>query len=357
MAGENADVLRQSLVGLQNALFTAVQANTLLQSVSIEPKPVVAAQMLYRKGDKAGVDQVLTKGAMTTAKMTGWGAYNDLAYILSNLLKAATITTPGGATNARDWTWTLLPRTAEAPKYLTVEGGIAGTDYWRFADANLTMLKLDFQENREVALDGDMIGTLLAEEGVTPTANPTNVAKIPVSVNFMDAYVSDVLADIDDGLLGKMYKCSMSIGDRRKPVHPIRSDRQSWGGTVETRNKVVSHIEIEHDTQSYARMTQMRKTGTAYLKYIITGPEIETNFRYELEFIQPFKVVSPDRGPQDDVYQGMYDLEATNDSTLGGFLKVRLRCALAGLATATNLASDQQPGNMVAEALDELGSF
>lgn len=355
MAGENGADLRQSQLGVQNALFTAVAANILLQSVSIEPKPVVPTQMLYRDGDKAAVDQVLTKGAHTTAKLTGFGAYNDLAYIISTLAKAATITTPGGATTARDWTWILLSRSAETPKFMTVETGIAGTDYNRFADANLTALKLDFEENREVVIDGDMIGSLLAEEGVTPTANPTNVAKVPISVNFMDAYISDVLADIDDGLLGKMYKCNMSIGGRRQAVFPIRSDRPSLGGYVETRNKATAHIEIEHDTQSYARMSQMRKTETAYLKYVVTGPEIEAGFRYELEMTMPFKVTSPDRGANDKVYQGMYDLEAVNDATLGGFLKIRLRCALSALTAAADLASGQQPGVLMAADIYEVG--
>jgi hypothetical protein len=347
MAGENADVLRQSQLGIQNSLFTAVGANVLIEGVSVEPKPVIASAMLYTRGEKAAVAQVDAKGSHTTAKLTGFAGYNDLTYILSLLLKAATISTPVGATTARDWAWILLPGAAETPKYATFECGISGTDLARFGDANLTSLKLSFEKNKEVSVEGDIIGTNLSDEGVTATSSPTLITSVPLSVNLMDAYVADTIGGLSTGLLGAMYKCSLSIADRRQPVFPIRSDRKSWGGTVERRNKVVSHIEIQHDTQSYNAMRQIRASNTRYLRYLLTGPQIEPGFNYEFEVTQPFKVTSPDRGPADEVYQGMYDLESVKDATLGGFLKIRLRCKLASLISSTDLASDQQPDALV----------
>lgn len=348
MAGENAASVRQTQIGVQATLFTGVTANILLPSISIQPMPVVANQMLYRQGDKIGIAQVATKGSQTTAKMTGFASFPDLAYIFSNLLKAATITTPGGATNARDWDWILLSRSLEAPKMWSVENGIAGTDYSRFKDAVLVMAKFAFEQNKEVTLEGDMIGGNLAEEGVTPTATPTELPKVPCSMNIMDAYVADDLSSFAGGHLGTLYKADFTIGDRRSPVFPIRSDRPSFGGFTEKRNKVLAHIEVEHDAQSYAMMRQMRFSNMRYLRFFLTGMEIEPGYNYELEIIMPFKVTNPQRGIMDEVYGGMYDLEAIEDATLGGFAHIRLRTGLASLTAGGALAGGQDPDTLIA---------
>lgn len=335
--GANANTIRTTQLGIQTAFGIGSIANVLLTGVGADVKPVVASVMLSEHNSKIDVSQVATKGSMTTGKLTGWAGYNDLAYIFSMLLKAATITTPGGATNARDWTWTMLKRTAETPKWATFEGGIAGLDVSRFSDGSLTGLKLGFEKNRECSVDGDLIGTLLAEEGVTATPTPTEILSVPISVNLMDAYVADTIGGLSAGLLGAMYKYDWTLSNRRNPTFPIRSDKPSFGGTVETKNTCMSHVEVENDAQSYAMMSQMRQSNTRYFRSLVTGPQIEPGFNYEFEVTHAFKVMNPDRGPMDEVYGGMYDLMAVNDSTLGGFCKVRLRCKLTALIAGVNL--------------------
>jgi len=50
----------------------------------------------------------------------------------------------------------------------------------------------------------------------------------------------------------------------------------------------------------------------------------------------------------------MYDLQAVDDATLAGFLRVRIISPLASSAfsAATNLSSGQQPGELIQESTE-----
>lgn len=358
MAGENADVLRSSQIGIENIAGTAVAANVILPATSITPKPVHASELLYRRGDKITVGQVSVKGSHTTAAVSGFAAFNDLLYLYSMACKAATVTTPVGGTLTRDHSWTLLSNVAEMPKTVTVEDGLAGVDAARFAHGNLVSLGLDFDRERAVNVTGDMLGTLLAEEGVTlTTAGVTELPLVPVSPDIFDVFAADTLAGLSGGQLNSCYRTDWRLGDRRSPVFPFRSDKRSYSGLVEKRNTLAVHLEVEKDAQCDLIMRQLRQSRTRYVRLFAQGPEIESGFRYELELIMAYKATNPDRGAIDEVYGGMYDLVAVKDATLGGFAKIRLRCPLAGLIAATNLAAGQQTGALIEAVAPSTGVY
>jgi len=363
MTGQHAYVLYETQIGVENTPNTAVGANVILRSFEILPKPINATEMLRQMGSKISTDQVAVKGSKTDAKIQGFADFNGLAYLYSILFKAGTVTTPAGGTISRQWQWLLQARQPEFPVTATVENGVITLDTGRFACGNLTNLKTDFELKTAPKLSGDMLGTLFAEEGVTPTANPTEVPCVPCPGGFTDYYIGDTLAAVTTGTpirAADVMKGSFDIGGRRKDVYSQRSDQVSFSGLVETENKVTVHLELEKNSVADTLMRQARQAKTRYIRLVTTGPVIEGAIAYLWEIIMPFKVNSPDRGNSDDVYCAMYDLECVNDPvSLGGYLQIRLINALTALATSVDLSAGQQPAALIAAALiaNGTGSF
>lgn len=92
--------------------------------------------------------------------------YNALAYLFSFLFGPATITTPGGATNAREWLWTpsaqaLNKTTFSARKGTPTINGVAGTAEQALG-CILTSLMLGFRRTARQELTGAGFGKQLS---------------------------------------------------------------------------------------------------------------------------------------------------------------------------------------------------
>lgn len=346
MSGENAAVLRQTQIGVQTDGATGAEANVLLQSRSMMPVPVEPTAMRRARGKRVSTAQVGLRGAGSSFSLEGYMAFNDETYTLQNLLGGGTVATPGGATNTRDWTWLLKSNGCLSPKYFSVENGIdcAGfSERWsRFVGALLKSLSYDFDA---CTVAGAGFGSRLAEEGVTATANPTVISDVPMSPDMVDVYINDVLADLwnTESLLDDIYQTKFELNDVRAERFPTKSSHPiAW---VETPLRAFVHLEMEQGTVSNERMTQLRARDTKYVGIQIMGPTIEGAFKFRFRVTLAFKVVSPGRQDAEDLYQGMYDLEAVDDATIGGFGKIELRNKVAALlATTGDLDPEVDPG-------------
>ena len=263
--------------------------------------------------------------------------------------------TGGGTASTEyfDYVWLMEASTPDDIRYCTVENGNDSTGSSRFADGSLLDMTQTYSATA-MDLSGTMMGRRLAEEGVVSNPTPTKLPIIPVSADEDSHFVSDTLAGIGAGLLGRYFAGNFAITGRRKAIYPKRSDQASWAATVEMKNTVKAHIEVEQDSDSNAMMRRLRAAARAYYQILATGPVIPgvsaTNYQHEITM--PFTISSPDRGDTDDVYAGMYDLDAVDDATLGGFLRVRIRTPLPAstFAPAAALAAGQQPEALIAAA-------
>jgi len=345
MSGENAAILRQTQIGVQSDAVTGAEANVLLQSRGMMPVPVEPKAMRRARGKRVNTQQVGLKGAGSTFSLEGYMSYNDEVYTLQNLIGGGTVATPSGATNTRDWTWLLDSDGCLAPKYLSVENGIDCSGFserWsRFVGALLKSLSYDFDA---CTVSGAGFGSRLAEEDVTPTATPTVIADIPMSPDMVDIYLHGTLANLWDSgsLKDDIYQTKFEINDIRAERFPTKS---AGGATwVDTLLRAFVHLEMEQGTLSNERMVQLRESSTKYVGIQVTGPVIEGAFKYRMRLTLAFKVMNPGRADTEDLYQGMYDLEAVHDATLGGFGKIEIRNRIAPLtATTGDLDPVQDP--------------
>lgn len=109
-------------IGVETTPGTPVAARYRFQTLGIEPSPNIEVDSFRPAGQKYQGLTALNK-EWVAAPLTGRGSYTEIVYALASVIDTPTITTPGGATNARLWTFSSDSNNADAPKTLTVQHG------------------------------------------------------------------------------------------------------------------------------------------------------------------------------------------------------------------------------------------
>jgi acetyl-CoA C-acetyltransferase len=136
MANDRASIFQTCNVGVEVTPGTAVTCAKKLTSLSIEPAIKTKVETFRPMGTKY---TTLTQQGKewTEAKVSGLVTYTEIVYALSSLLKTAVITTPGGGTNSRLWTFEPSATLADAVKTLLAKARLAPGDVglWEINEA------------------------------------------------------------------------------------------------------------------------------------------------------------------------------------------------------------------------------
>lgn len=163
---DRATVFQGIQIGLEalGSPGVVVPANKRLLSLDINPSIQTTNQEFGPRGGKYNTIVVNTQ-EWTAAPVAGVPSVKDLAYVFSGMFGDAVITTPTGATNARQWEWTATQFKADKGRTFTVESG--DPDIWadRFANAYFSGYGMNFTR-AEVTQSGNIVGKLMSG-GVT----------------------------------------------------------------------------------------------------------------------------------------------------------------------------------------------
>lgn len=166
MAGR-AYVNRVVQVGVETTHGTAVAATKSLPSASIELTRELDVKEYRALGHKAMTTTKVNKD-WASGKLTGPLNYGEIVYPLSTLV-APVITTPGGATLARQWKFTCLDQGADSFKSLTIEeGDSTAAQIANFAI--LTEFGIDIKED-DATIDGTILARALTAGSLTTALN------------------------------------------------------------------------------------------------------------------------------------------------------------------------------------------
>lgn len=155
-----------------------------------DPDPNIPTTPYRPQGYVAPVTAVQGKES-TAAAITGAMCYNDFSYLLSSLLVKVNPTTPGGATNARRWTFSpgsTAPDTFAS--YTLQKGSSAGAE--QMVGAVVNDLTMRWTE-RDAAITGNIMGQVLTESA-TLTGGPTDIAALPVDPKSVSIYIGSGFA-------------------------------------------------------------------------------------------------------------------------------------------------------------------
>lgn len=277
---DRATVHQVVQVGVEATPGTAVPANRLLQSISLEPTIDVSTTPFRAMGAKFVSMTTLNRESIT-ARLSGAPTYNELPYLFSSALAYAApvqVTPPSGL--AYRWTFTPSQSSPDTVKTYTVEQGSSARAH-RWTHGIFTDLTLTF--NRDgFDLDGEMLGQRL-EDDITLTASPTTVGLVPpVLPTEMSAYLDTAAGSIGTTQLTRLLAASVRLQKRFGPVWALDSSRTSFASVVELAPTAEVTMLMEADAQGMAVLGAMRAGDRRYLRLRATGPNIEGSTAYQL---------------------------------------------------------------------------
>jgi hypothetical protein len=327
MSSERSALTQGVQVGVETTPGTAVAANRLLNTISIEPSMSVDMNKLRPLGQK--FPSIITPGKeWVEADVSGVGSYTELIYIFSGLLAQATPTTVGGT--GRQWQFNPASRAEDVVRTLTVEqGGVVRAH--RFAYGLFTEAELEFTRDN-VELSGSMIGMRLSD-GITMTAAPTAIEEMPILPTEIDVFLDPASAGLGATKLMRALSATWSVGDRFNPVWVLNSALNSFVAHVEAEPSASATLMVEADAAGMGILAHMRAGATRFMRIAATSPiEAGTAVPHSLHLDAAVKVSDVgDFSDEDGVYAIEWTFDMVHDATWGRALRATVVNKIAAL--------------------------
>ena len=328
MSPERATIFETMQIGVETVPGTAVAATKRLGSIGINAAPALTSKRYRPRGRK--LDTLVIPGRRSTeGTIDGQATFNELQYPLSSLCGAAAISTPVGATLAREWLFDIASNGPDNGKTYTVEIGssVFGN---RFPHGIFTGLSMNFG-TEEISLGGNIIGHKWQKEfAMTTGGGVTEIPLEPIDPNDVSIYVDATHAALGTTLMERIFAAEWGIGDKYGPVWVINAANPSWVTTVETPPDATLGLTFAADAVGMDFLDVFEAGATRFVRIEAVGREIEAGQDYLLRAdfaAKAEQVAFPD---QDGVVGAAWSLRQVEDPLLTG-LRVLLRNEQAAL--------------------------
>lgn len=276
---DNAILNQRLQVGMQASFNTPVAATKVLKTMGIDFGIHLETDTYFPNGNifpsSVGLVQEWTEG-----DLSGILTYTEVVYPLSALLGAATITTPGGATDARQWKWNPAANAVLSPVLLTAEKG-SSVYAVRVPDVLLTGFNIGWSRTDRIEIGGSVMGKRL-EKAFTMTtigSNPT-VELVRVMPPQIDVYFDSAFAGLGTSKLLRSFAAGISLDDLYSAVWPLNSSLTGHDGYIPSQPSSESSMTLQADANGLAFLDDVRAGDTGYLRIAATGPIIEAAIPY-----------------------------------------------------------------------------
>jgi hypothetical protein len=286
---ERASVFQQVQAGLESTPGTAVAANRLLTSMDIQPDAQINVDFFRPQGNKYPTVAAAGKD-FTAARVVGKPTYTEMAYLLSGLFGAATITGPNGD-GAYTHTYNPASSAADAFTTLTVQRGSA-VQAEQFTYGLFTDMGLIF--DRDTAnLTGAMLGQAQTT-GITLTATPTTIALVPMLPKQFDVWADATSGGLGTTKLGRLLQGNLQFSGKYLPLWVVDSSQASFVQVVETTPNARIRLLVEADAAGMAFLALVRAGTTRFVRLRGTGPLIAGASSYTWTLDMAVKFGNPD---------------------------------------------------------------
>lgn len=285
---ERAAVFEGIQIGVETTPGTSVAANKKLTALSIEPSPNAEIAQFAPMGSKHNTITALGK-EWVLAALAGKPTFTEIVYPLSSVITTPVITTPGGGTTSRDWTFTPAGSAADTPKTFTVEAGSSLRAH-KFTHGMVDEFTLAFNRG-EVDLSGSLFGQALTD-GITLTASPTTIALTPVLAKQFSVYVDATAGGLGTTKLLRVIDGEFKIGSRFGQVWPVDAAQASFAAYVEIKPEVTLRLSLAADAAGMAYLTNMRNATRSFIRVEAIGAVIEAAITYKLRIDMAGEVIN-----------------------------------------------------------------
>lgn len=326
---ERASVFQQVQVGKEapGTPGTLVAASKLLTSMDIQPAADLNVDFFRPQGNKYSTVAASGKD-FVTARVVGKPTFTEMAYILSGLFGAATITGPN-ADGAYTHVYSPAASAADAFSTLTVERGSAVAAE-RFTYGLFTSMGLTFDRDR-----ADLQGTMLGQAqttGITLTATPTAIALVPMLPKQFDVFVDTTSGGLGTTKLGRLLQGNLQFGDKYQALWTVDSSQASFVQVIEQSPNARMRLLVEADTAGMAFLATARAGTTQFMRIKASGPLIAGATSYSWQLDMAIKFARPDAYEDSNgVYAIGLNAMVVFDSTWNKALTSTLVTTLASL--------------------------
>lgn len=319
-------VSEQVQIAVESTIGTAAVPNILLGGLDIALDTAVEYDEFSPMGQIPG-SIVAPRQEWSSGSLSGYPTYTEIQYPLSNLLGAAVITTPSGATLARQWDWNPSPSTPWTPKSWTVRRGVPGGTAEEANYVLLSGLSLEFSRTATPTIGGDLFARRLDYGASLAVTGLTSPALVPILPSEGDIWLDSTGAGLGVTKLLRDFAYSYSIADLLGPFWPINSSFNSFAAHGVKKPTLEAMLRMGNDAAGRALVTNMRAGSSVFVRYKATSSVmVEASTPYSLQIDTALKCVSaPARGDEEGLLSTLeWTMRNVYDATWASWLKVTL---------------------------------
>lgn len=320
-------------IGVESTAGTAVTPTIQFAGVNIELDTAIEFDEFKPMGQLVQ-SIVAPRREWATGALSGYPSYNELPYVLANLFGAATITTPSGATLARQWVWSPSHNTPWTPKTWTIRRGDSTTaeqaDY-----GLLSGLTLGFSRTAAPTLGGDLFARRLDYTAALVAASGVTTPSVqPILPDQIDLFLDSTGAGLGGTQLTRDFNYEINISGLFGNIWPLNSSLTSFAAHSVLAPEVSLTLQMGNDTAGRAQVTNMRAGSSVFVRLRARGlaDSIESGQRYSLTIDTALKVVdAPTRADVDGLATLEWTFRGVYDATWAKWLQATLVTTVTGL--------------------------
>jgi hypothetical protein len=332
---ERSTISQGIQLGKETTYGTGVTANKFLPALNIMPSPDLAFETYRGSGNKFLSISALTQQSTAVDIPDSPLTYTECVYPFSSLMGAATITTPGGATNSRQWEFIVAATAADTPVSFTVQRG-DGTLYEKFTGFVVNSLSIAMEVGSGVTMTGDGFGKVMAHSSgamdSTSGTQPTLVPVLPTQISvYMDDYGAPANAAAVDAIFGttkltRPFAASPTFGNRYSRVYALdATEAGSSVAVVEVPVDFACDMSLEADATGWGLMSDATTGAAKLIRIEAVGAEIESghNYTWTLDFVGRISD-GGDTDDRDGAEQINWTFSMMYDATWGKAMRLRV---------------------------------
>lgn len=276
---------RTTQVGVETVPGTAPAggATKQLTDLTIALDPTFSVSEVRGTGRRFDASVNPTGQESTGGKLGGGLGYNSFVYPASMIWGAATITTPSGGVNARQWQWIPALTGSITPQTMDIEQGDS-LDAEQALNAILTDIGVDFTR-AAVAPSGTLLAKALNKAsaggpftGMT-TSGVTAIPIVPVLPVQWNAYMDDLATNIGNTQLLRCFHGGLTYSGSYLPFFPLNSSINSFAGVADDAAlKTTALIELMKDSVGEGLWAQARAGQKKYIRFEAVSGQLVDNY-------------------------------------------------------------------------------
>jgi hypothetical protein len=268
-------LLQRIQYGVETTAGTPVASNKQFVGIDIRPQIREETYEIHATGDQYARGRGLNREWSELA-VSGRPSYDEIPILVAMYAGAPTITTPAGATDARQHEFTGVNGTIPTLKTTTIEHG----------DASRAR-QIAYVHGRDLTIgstragDGFSVeGTLMGRAvtlGHTLTGSPTALPFVPIEGIDAATYVDTTFAGIGTTMLTRGFNTTFSLSGMTDAFYAKNPAQASFAGTVPTRGEVRATVRLGADSTGEPYAVGYRTGQRLYVREEVTnGVEIDT---------------------------------------------------------------------------------